>query len=583
MNDPRRLLRAAAPIVLLSLLATPHEAAAQYTAFAPEAEQEAAKLVAMLKITFQDEAGERLGAGIVVGTKDGVLYIATANHNVRWGEARIASLQVFLNGDEDEPLPGTVLPEFDATLDLAVVSVKGLKGLVAMEIPFERLGDANALKRGDSVSMLGHPNGHAWEMALYPDRLSGTKDDRLLFQSTFIASGHSGGALLDEHLDVVGLIRSDQPPYGEAVKIGKVLERFAAWGYPVQLGHDLRKPRFVQVSAGSAHACAITTSGEAYCFGRAMGGGALGNGTDEASDRFRRVLGGHRFRLVGVGRDHSCGLDVDGRAWCWGSNIFGELGNGSPADAREETRVPIAVAGEHRFATLSVGSFHTCGLATDGGLWCWADMDRRIRAPRQIHSDVRLASVYASQQDACGLTHGGQVYCWTLNPNRTDAPKEPAPLFATPVFRKFAMADDAHFSGCGLVGTAAQCWGDNIRGQLGDARGGHETSANDSDCPVPVSGAHAFEDLSIGRYYGCGLTRDGKAWCWGENTDGQLGDGTLTRRNAPVAVAGARKFVTLSAGIEMTCGVVTSGDVYCWGKVNDRVVTEPTRIAVLGE
>ena len=580
------MLQLAVPIaLLLMMLAAPDGVAAQYTAFAAEAEQDAAKLVAMLKTTFQDEAGERLGAGIVVGAKDDVLYIATANHNVRWGEARVASLQVFLNGDEDKPLAGTVLPEFDAALDLAVVSVKGLESPVAtsMEIPFERLGDVSSLGRGDTVTMLGHPNGHAWEMAIYPDRLSGVKEDRLLFQSTFIASGHSGGALLDEHLDVVGLVRSDQPPYGEAVKIGKVLERVAAWGHPVQLGHDLRKPRFVHVAAASAHACALTANGEAYCFGSAMGGGALGNGTDEASDRFRRVLGGHRFRRVGVGRDHSCGLDVDGRAWCWGSNIFGELGNGSPADTREETRVPVAVAGEHRFASLSVGSFHTCGLAHDGGIWCWGDLDRRVRAPRQIHSDVRLVSVQAAEQDACGLTNAGQVYCWTLNSNKTDVPREPALSFATPVFRKFAMADDAHFYGCGLVGSTAQCWGDNVRGQLGDGRGGHATSEYDSALPVPVSGAHAFEELSIGRYYGCGLARDGKAWCWGENTDGQLGDGTLTRRNAPVPVAGALKFVALSAGIEMTCGVVIPGDVYCWGKVNDRVVSEPTRIAVLGE
>jgi alpha-tubulin suppressor-like RCC1 family protein len=580
------MLHPAAPIALLMvMLAAPGGIVAQYTAFAAEAEQDAAKLVAMLKTTFQDEAGERLGAGIVVGAKDDVLYIATANHNVRWGDARIANLRVYLNGDENKSLAGTVLPEFDAALDLAVVGVKGLSPSVvaAMEIPFERLGDVSSLGRGDTVTMLGHPNGHAWEMAIYPDRLSGVKEDRLLFQSTFIASGHSGGALLDENLDVVGLVRSDQPPYGEAVKIGKVLERVAAWGYPVQLGHDLRKPRFVQVAAASAHACALTANGEAYCFGSAMGGGALGNGTGDASDRFRRVLGGHRFRLVGVGRDHSCGLDVDGRAWCWGSNIFGELGNGTPEDAREETRVPVAVAGEHRFASLSVGRFHTCGLATDGGIWCWADLDRRIRAPRQIRSEVRLASVEAAEQDACGLSNAGQLYCWTLNSNKTDVPTEPTLSFATPAFRKFAMADDGHFNGCGLVGTTAQCWGDNVRGQLGDGRGGHETSAHDSDVPVPVSGTHAFEELSIGRYYGCGLARDGKAWCWGENTDGQLGDGTLMRRNAPVAVAGGLKFATLSAGIEMTCGVVVPGDVYCWGKVNDRVATEPTRIAVLGE
>jgi alpha-tubulin suppressor-like RCC1 family protein len=570
---------------VLAVLCTPDAADAQYSAFAPEAERDASRLVAMLKTTFEDEAGERLGAGILVGAKDGVLYIATANHNVRWGSARIASLQVFLDGDETAPLAGTVLPEFDAALDLAVVSVRGLKGrdLASTGIPYERLGDADSLERGDEVSMLGHPSGHAWEMALHPDRLSGTRADRLLFQSTFIASGHSGGALLDEHLDVVGLIRSDQPPYGEAVKIGKVLERLRAWGIPVQLGRDLRAPRFVHVAAAADHACALTAEGDAYCFGSPMGAGALGHGTGAASDRLRRVLGGHRFRQVGVGRDHSCGLDTDGRAWCWGSNVFGELGNGSPQDAREETRVPVAVAGGIRFAGLGVGSFHSCGLAADGSAWCWADYERRIRAPRRMRSDTRFASVHPAQQVACALTAEGQVHCWSLNPHRDAEPKDPALAFATPRFTKLAVGGDSNPSICGLAANGALCWGPNMRGQLGDGRGGEETLANDSSTPVAVSGRHAFAAITVGQYHACGLARDGKAWCWGANDDGQLGDGTATDRNVPTRVGGGLGFTALSAGSGLTCGVAAAGVVYCWGKVNDRVVTEPTHVPVHGE
>lgn len=567
------------------MLCKPNAADAQYNAFAPEAERDASRLVAMLETTFEDEAGERLGAGILVGAKDGVLYIATANHNVRWGSARIASLQVFLYGDGNTPLEGSVLPEFDAALDLAVVSVKGIQGhgAGAAEIPFERLGDAGSLGRGDEVSMLGHPNGHGWEMALHPDRLSGTNADRLLFQSSFIASGHSGGALLDRHLDVVGLIRSDQPPYGEAVQIGKVLERLRAWGIPVQLGRDLRRPRFVQVAAGAAHACAMTAKGDAYCFGNPMGAGALGQGTGAASDRLRRVLGGHRFRQVGVGRDHSCGLDTDGRAWCWGSNVFGELGNGSPQDAREETRVPVAVAGGQRFAALGVGSFHSCGLATDGSAWCWADYERRIRAPRRMRSDTRFASVHPAQQVACALTTEGQVHCWSLNPHRDLEPKEPALAFPTPRFSRLAVGGDSNPSVCGLAANQALCWGSNLRGQLGDGRGGEQALANHSSTPVAVSGRQAFAAITVGEYHACGLARDGKAWCWGANENGQLGDGTSTDRNAPTPVGGGLEFTALSAGSGLTCGVAAAGVVYCWGKVNDRIVTEPTRVPVHGE
>lgn len=575
----------AASLALCALLCAPPETHAQYTAFANEAGEDAARLVAMLKTTFQDEEGERLGAGILVGVGDDVLYIATANHNLRWGDARIDRLEVTLYGDRGKPLAGSVLPQFDADLDLAVVSVRGLKarGLDLAGIPFERLGDPSALKRGDEVSMLGHPNGHAWEMAIYPDRLSGTSDEQLLFQSTFIASGHSGGALLDRHLDVVGLIRSDQPPYGEAVKIGKVLERLAAWGVPVQLGHSPRKPRFVQVAAGATHACAVTSDGAAYCFGSPMGGGALGNGTSVPSDRLRRVLGGHRFRLVGTGRDHSCGLDTDGQAWCWGSNVFGELGDGAAPDAREETRVPLAVAGGHRYSVLGVGAFHTCGLATDGSAWCWADLDRRIRAPRQMHSPVRFTSVHPAQQTACALTADGQVYHWSLNPHRDTEPKEPALAFATPRFSKLAVGGDSNPLVCGIASKEVLCWGQNMRGQLGDGRGGEPTLANDSSTPVVVAGKHVMVEVTVGDYHACGLERDGKAWCWGANENGQLGDGTTSDRNVPTRVGKGLEFIALSAGTGLTCGVATSGLVYCWGMVNDGIATEPTRIAVHGE
>lgn len=105
----------------------------------------------------------------------------------------------------------------------------------------------------------------------------------------------------------------------------------------------------------------------------------------------------------------------------------------------------------------------------------------------------------------------------------------------------------------------AYCWGYNGLGQLGD--GTHETRLR----PVAVSGAHVFKSITGGWTHTCGLTEDGKAYCWGDNNEGALGDGTRQSSATPVAVAGQHTFEVLSAGHSLTCGVAADGVLYCWG------------------
>jgi hypothetical protein len=113
---------------------------------------------------------------------------------------------------------------------------------------------------------------------------------------------------------------------------------------------------------------------------------------------------------------------------------------------------------------------------------------------------------------------------------------------------------------CGITGTgAAWCWGDNFAGELGD--GGAVTY---SDLPVAVTGGHAFVSIDGGSYFTCGITTGSAAYCWGENTSGQLGDASNTSSGAPVAVVGPA-FASVSAGGDHTCGVAAGGTGYCWG------------------
>jgi uncharacterized protein YjdB len=113
---------------------------------------------------------------------------------------------------------------------------------------------------------------------------------------------------------------------------------------------------------------------------------------------------------------------------------------------------------------------------------------------------------------------------------------------------------------CGRVtGGAAYCWGDNSYGQLGDG------SDSSSLFPRAVSGGHSFTGVSPGFMYACGVTTNGAAYCWGLNNLGQLGDGSGDNSSVPVAVAGGLTFATFTVATDHTCGLTSGGAAYCWG------------------
>lgn len=344
--------------------------------------------------------------------------------------------------------------------------------------------------------------------------------------------------------------------------------------------------RFVLVAAGEDHTCGLDEGGRARCWGLNRNG-QLGDGTRVDRTAPTEVGDGQlQLRSLVAGISHTCGLSPDGSAFCWGRNVEGQLGDGT----RNDRAAPVRVVGGQRFASIAAGGLHTCALATDGAAYCWGSgangqlgdgssgLSAGSAAPVKVSGSLRFDSVSAGGLHSCGLTAGGDLYCWgsdsfgalgTSGQETCDdglghlifCSAEPAQVSASPGFTSVS-AGVAHT--CAIAaGGAAWCWGRNTDGQLGDG------STTPRSTPTRVSGGLALTAITAGNGHSCALTEAGAAYCWGANHRGQLGDGSGSARLSPSGVAGNLRLTEVSAGGAHTCGLARNGLVYCWGQNAD--------------
>lgn len=350
---------------------------------------------------------------------------------------------------------------------------------------------------------------------------------------------------------------------------------------------------FRSISTGGAHSCGISLTRRGYCWGEGSVG-ELGNGAGEGSAVPSLVAGAATFTSLSAGHQNTCGLG-DGAALCWGSNGSRQLGNGGKADSW----TPAAVAGGYSFVEVHVNALHACGVTEDGVGLCWgADWAGQIgngAAPRTLTPEVVVGglsflSIAPGGLFTCGVVDDGAAHCWGYNDlnqlgvaaadetclglTGNDVPCSTDPMAVSTAVRfRSVVAGTAH--ACALTAEGvAYCWGDNSRGQLGDG-----TTAP-SWRPVAVAGGFQFAALTAGDRHTCGLHPDGRAYCWGDNGRGALGTNAVFDNcggepcsTIPVRSAPTLTFDVLSAaagpGSSHTCGVARDGHAYCWGR-NDR-------------
>lgn len=252
--------------------------------------------------------------------------------------------------------------------------------------------------------------------------------------------------------------------------------------------------RWRMLSAGSSHVCGLTTDDQAYCWGNQFRG-ALGNGElNGTSPQPVAVQGAHEFLSIQAGGGFSCALTADGEAYCWGVNDYGRLGDGQPPAPFLESATPLPVVGGHRFTSLALSTYHTCGIVADARAYCWGESfvgqlgngsTEPTSIPTPVSGDHRWRALSLGSSHSCGITTDGALYCW----------------------------------------------GGNERGQFGNG-----TVTDVTTTPLLIDDTGVYVSIVAGGFHTCGITVAGTAFCWGYGEYGQLGNGVMNNNPRPTQV-----------------------------------------------
>lgn len=323
-----------------------------------------------------------------------------------------------------------------------------------------------------------------------------------------------------------------------------------------------------QVNAGNTHTCGVMTDGRGYCWGMRGTTGHLGFAGAGDAVTPGLVSGGHRWKMIKAGNTHTCGLDVDGTAWCWGNGAAGKRGdNTTSGNVSTPSKVhdDLSATGWSDWVDISLTNLHTCGLRGNGEAYCWGDglngkLGRNSTTdaarPVKVHDDLSATGwtdwkqIIASGYHTCGLRRNGTAWCWgdathgELG-NFTTSTDRLRPVQVHSDSSAVGWTDWIHIEGqfnnhCGLrTNGEAWCWGLGADGQLGDTLGISQSRPVRVVTSVGTAGVAwtDWADVSSGYYHSCGIRDNGSAWCWGRGSDGQMGNNTLNATNLyPVRV-----------------------------------------------
>jgi alpha-tubulin suppressor-like RCC1 family protein len=329
-------------------------------------------------------------------------------------------------------------------------------------------------------------------------------------------------------------------------------------------------------------ATATSSSGDVWAWGY-NGYGQLGDGTTTQRSTPVQVSGITDIIDIAGGLYHTIALKSDGTVWAWGWNEHVQLGDGTTT----QRSTPVQVSGITDVIDIAGGTYHTIALKSDGTVWTWGSnyygqlgdgTTTQRMTPVQVNGITDITEIASGNQHSIALKLDGTVWTWGYNYNgqlgdgTTTTRLIPVQVSGLKDVTEIASWS-THTIALKSDGTV-WAWGNNVYGQLGDGTTSQRLT------PVQVSGITNVIDIAGGTFHTIALKSDGTVWAWGNNGYGQLGDGTITQQTkTPVQVSGLKDVTEIAGGVYHTIALKSDGTVWTcgdntYGQLGDGTTTQ---------
>ncbi|MCD0478765.1 T9SS type A sorting domain-containing protein [Chryseobacterium sp. LC2016-29] len=485
---------------------------------------------------------------------------------------------------------------------------------VDRNIPIQ-IGTANNWLKIDTnsyYSLAIKADGTLWAWGMNSDGQlgDGTKIDRFIptqigtatnWKSISAGVAHSLAIKTDGTL--WGWGRNNYGQLGDGTTIGKIV--------PTQLG---TATDWQSISAGVSHTLALKTNGTLWGWGR-NNYGQLGDGTTTAKTIPVQIGTATNWKSIDAGDHHSIGTKTNGMLWGWGYNQYGQLGDGTTMSKIEPTQIGTGT----NWLNIAAGTGFTFANKTDGTLWSWGDNAygqlgngtngaTNTLLPTQVGASsdnmmIFVGGYHVLQQNTggvlkvCGRNEFGQLGDGTNIKKNTfisiACPSNCTPptqfsttniTSSTATLNWTASAPNGSYlylystnpivggidgntpsttaSLTNLLPNTTYYWW--VSSYCGSSQGNWIQGGSFTTLSTNTTGC--WKSVSAGYMHSIGLKTDGTLWAWGDNSLGQLGDGTGIGKTTPIQIGTANNWLKIATGAYYTVAIKTDGTLWAWGQ-----------------
>ena len=339
---------------------------------------------------------------------------------------------------------------------------------------------------------------------------------------------------------------------------------------PLNLPWSITARTVASVSTGGGHTLAIKTDGSLWAWGSNLFG-QLGEGASGGNRNSPGRVGmDNNWAAVSAGNAHSLAIRTDGSLWVWGRNSWGELGDGTTTDRY----APVRIGTDYNWGSVSAGSMHSLAIRKDGSLWAWGENTNnqlgdgttaQRNAPVRIGMDNTWASVSAGDNHSLATRTDGSLWVWGWKfwglGNGTTTASQPARIGTDSNWATVSAGGSRHSLAIRKDGSL-WAWGGNWDGELGDG------TTTERPTPFRIGTDNNWATVSAGSRHSLATRTDGSLWAWGCNWLGQLGDGTSglgNYRNIPARIGTENNWTSVSARGTNSFAIRADGNLWAWG------------------